>query len=67
MHCIATVTAFLVTAAPRLFPDAGLNSMWVWLLPTIVIVPWQIYFIRKYEKQFRPGSGGQGQNIGRHS
>jgi len=50
--CIATITAFAVTAIPRLFPNSALDSIWIWLLPTLVMVPWQIYFIRKYEKQF---------------
>lgn len=45
--CIATVTAFLVTAAPRLFPGAEFDSIWVWLAPTFVLVPWQVYFKRR--------------------
>jgi hypothetical protein len=51
--CIATVTAFTVTAVPRLFPSMNLESIWIWLPPTIVMVPWMIWFTRKYEIQFR--------------
>ncbi len=50
--CIATITAFAVTAVPRLFPSLDLDSIWVWLAPTFIMVPWMLWFIRKYEKQF---------------
>ncbi|MBC7456767.1 MAG: DUF2306 domain-containing protein [Bdellovibrionaceae bacterium] len=50
--CIATVTAFAVTALPRIFPQAHFDSIWVWLAPTFILVPWMIWFTRKYELQF---------------
>jgi uncharacterized membrane protein len=50
--CIATVTAFAVTAVPRIFPEAHFDSLWVWLAPTVILVPWMIWFMRKYELQF---------------
>lgn len=50
--CIATVTAFAVTAIPRLFPSTNLSSVWIWLAPTIIMVPWMTWFTRKYETQF---------------
>lgn len=48
--CIATVTAFMVTAVPRLYP--GMNSIWVWLAPTFIMVPWMTWFSRRYERKF---------------
>jgi len=50
--CIATVTAFLVTAMPRLMPAFKFDSIWIWILPTIVMVPWMYWFVYKYEKKF---------------
>lgn len=50
--CIATVTAFMVTAVPRLYPSIRFDSIWVWLAPTFVLVPWMIWFKIKYQKQF---------------
>lgn len=50
--CIATITAFAVTAAPRIFPSSNLDSIWTWLAPTAVMVPWMLWFNRKYERQF---------------
>jgi len=50
--CIATVTAFIVTALPRLLPSIRFDSVWMWLAPTIIMVPWMIWFNKKYEKQF---------------
>jgi hypothetical protein len=52
ISCIATVTAFIVTAVPRLFPQMDFDSVWMWLAPTIIMVPWMIWFNKKYEKQF---------------
>ncbi len=48
--CIGTVTAFVVTAVPRLWP--GLDTLAVWLLPTALMTPWMIWFRKKYEKKF---------------
>src|SRR5690606_18888377 len=39
---IATITAFLVNVKP--FGSA----FWVWLLPTFILTPLIVYFIRKY-------------------
>ncbi|NDG85668.1 MAG: hypothetical protein EBX52_11625 [Proteobacteria bacterium] len=50
--CIATVTAFMVTAVPRIFPAAHYDSIGVWLSPTFVLLPWMFWFIKKYERQF---------------
>jgi hypothetical protein len=50
--CIATVTAFVVTAVPRLMPSASTNSLWMWLAPNLALVPWMVWFIRKYELKF---------------
>ena len=36
--CIGTVTAFVVTAVPRLLGDYG-QSLFLWLAPAVVIVP----------------------------
>ena len=47
---IATVTAFLVTAVPRILPGAPVHSVWVWLLPTFVLVPTMITFKTKYSR-----------------
>lgn len=49
--CIATVTAFIVTALPRFYSDLQ-GSVFIWLLPTAVFVPWNLYVQRKYRKQF---------------
>ncbi len=50
--CIATVTAFVVTAVPRVFPSVHFTSIWMWLAPTFILVPWMMWFIRKYKLQF---------------
>ena len=50
--CIATVTAFVVTAVPRLYPSIYSNSVFVWLAPTFILVPWMIWFKKKYERKF---------------
>jgi len=50
--CIATATAFVVTALPRIFPQTHFDSIWVWLAPTVILVPWMAWFTRKYELQF---------------
>jgi len=50
--CIATVTAFAVTAIPRIFPSAQFDSVWVWLAPSFILVPWMVWFMKKYEFQF---------------
>lgn len=46
--CIATVTAFAVTAVPRLFPQ--LDTLVVWISPTVVMVPWMLWFIRRFSR-----------------
>ncbi|RZA20053.1 MAG: hypothetical protein EOP10_18675 [Proteobacteria bacterium] len=48
---IATVTAFIVTALPRIFPNIVPNIM-LWMSPTIVMVPWMFWFIARYKKKF---------------
>lgn len=50
--CIATITAFTVTAVPRLIPGIPIDSVWVWLTPTFVLVPWMLWFRFRYERQF---------------
>ncbi len=49
--CIATVTAFGVTAIPRLIPGAAFNSVGVWIGPTLILVPLKFYLRKKYTKQ----------------
>ncbi|WP_283153367.1 DUF2306 domain-containing protein [Guptibacillus hwajinpoensis] len=44
---ISTVTAFTVFGAPRLL-GGGFRSIYLWILPTIVLVPLIFYFSRKY-------------------
>src|SRR5690606_13112487 len=34
--CIATVTAFLVTALPRIIPHLNPSSLIIWLAPTLI-------------------------------
>ncbi|MES2746080.1 MAG: hypothetical protein V4655_11675 [Bdellovibrionota bacterium] len=50
--CISTVTAFTVTALPRLFPNMP-ASQGLWLAPTILMVPWMFWFIARYKKKFQ--------------
>ncbi|MDP4551607.1 DUF2306 domain-containing protein [Alkalihalobacillus macyae] len=49
---ISTVTAFTVFGAPRLL-GGGFRSIYLWILPTIVLVPLIFYFSRKYRGQAR--------------
>lgn len=46
--CIATVTAFLVFGAPRLLNVESV-SLLLWLLPTMIIVPFMIWFTNRYK------------------
>ncbi len=48
--CIATVTAFTVFGAPRLLHIEAV-SLFVWLLPTIVLVPLIIGFSNTYKRK----------------
>lgn len=48
--CIGTVTAFAVTAVPRIFPQ--FDSLAIWIGPTVVMIPWMIWFIKAYEQKF---------------
>lgn len=48
--CIGTVTAFVVTAVPRIYPQ--FDSVYVWIAPTVIMTPWMIWFIRKYQRKF---------------
>ncbi len=50
--CIATVTAFVVTALPRIFPATVNQSIIIWLSPTVIMVPWMMWFKNKYEKKY---------------
>ncbi len=49
--CIATTTAFLVTAVPRLFSVSPSQSVFLWFLPTAIGIPtlgvWKRYYKRK--------------------
>jgi uncharacterized membrane protein len=38
--CIATITAFAVTALPRLFPVMDSHKTLLWVLPTVLMVQW---------------------------
>jgi hypothetical protein len=50
---IATVTAFLVTALPRLITSEALaSSLLLWLSPTIILVPVLEIWTRRYQRQF---------------
>lgn len=47
---IATVTAFVVFGAPRLF-ELNETSIWLWFAPTIILVPLIIYYSFKYQRK----------------
>ncbi len=49
--CIATVTAFTVFGAPRLL-NIEAASLWLWFMPTILLVPVLIGFNIYYDKKF---------------
>ncbi|WP_426450741.1 DUF2306 domain-containing protein [Paenibacillus sp. S-38] len=51
--CIATITAFTVFGAPRLLGVSSV-SIFLWFLPTIVMVPLTIAFSRHYRKKYNP-------------
>lgn len=44
---IATITAFTVFGAPRLL-GMDAQTVWLWFLPTVLLVPLMVWFIRKY-------------------
>ncbi len=50
--CIATLTAFFVTAVPRLVPSVATDSIFLWITPAAVMVPilraWMHYYRRKF-------------------
>lgn len=55
--CIAAVTAFLVVNVARLAPDLPVAIAWVpWLLPSAVMVPIFLTWIRHYRIKFREAS-----------
>jgi uncharacterized membrane protein len=49
--CIGTVTAFVVTAVPRLLGDYG-QSLFLWLAPAVVMVPILQTMTAYYRKKF---------------
>ena len=49
--CIATITAFIVTAAPRLIGTAGQNVI-LWFTPTMILLPILFISINHYKKKF---------------
>ena len=52
--CIATITAFLVTALPRIFPDLPLNSPALWIAPGAILGTvanrWTAHYRRLFER-----------------
>src|SRR6185436_8830932 len=50
--CIATVTAFLVTALPRIWPNSYTESPVLWIAPGILGGFLMKRAIAKYQKQF---------------
>ena len=52
---ISTVTAFTVFGAPRLL-NISSSSLFLWFLPTMVLVPVLIFFTIKYEKKYNKNS-----------
>jgi uncharacterized membrane protein len=49
--CIATITAFTVFGAPRLFQLSSVSPL-LWFLPTIVMVPIITGLVRHYKRKF---------------
>lgn len=51
--CIATITAFLVTAAPRIWPGPVTSSFWLWIIPGAILGTlsnrWTASFRKKFE------------------
>lgn len=54
--CIATITAFLVTAVPRIWPSPIAQSPLLWIAPGVilgtVLSRWESSFRAKYEKPY---------------
>jgi len=50
--CIATLTAFLVTALPRLVPSLGSQSILMWIAPGLILGTIANRWTAKYKKQF---------------
>ena len=50
--CIATITAFLVTAAPRVWPGPFTSSPILWIAPGIILGGLQGRWIAAYRKNF---------------
>lgn len=48
--CIATITAFLVTALPRIWPEA--NSPVLWIAPGVILGTFLNFWVKKYQKNF---------------
>lgn len=48
--CISTLTAFLVFGIPRLL-QVEAASLWIWLLPTVVLLPLIFAFTNTYKKK----------------
>lgn len=48
---ISTVTAFVVFGAPRIFAFSS-APVWLWFVPTIVLVPLIVYFSAKERKRY---------------
>lgn len=51
--CIATVTAFLVTALPRLWPTPFTNSPVLWIAPGVIFGAMLSKWTAKYQAQFQ--------------
>lgn len=50
--CIATITAFLVTAAPRIWPGPITSSIWLWILPGAILGTLSNRWTASFKKQF---------------
>nr|WP_276531998.1 DUF2306 domain-containing protein [Brevibacillus invocatus] len=48
--CISTLTAFLVFGIPRLL-QVEAASLWIWLLPTVVLLPLIFAFTNTYKRK----------------
>lgn len=50
--CIATITAFLVTAAPRIWPTPLMKGPVPWIAPGLILGAFLNRWIRRYQRQF---------------
>lgn len=50
--CIGTVTAFVVTAVPRMLGGYD-HALALWLSPAVVFIPIRMWSERKYKRQFK--------------